>query len=217
MPWRASAKASEKIPALAASLRMGVVATVHLFPRSLVWNTRAASTPPVPNHASLLPRTTRHVPLAANNPSFGTASGVCFLRQFSPPSDVVYTVGRPSTASPTIMPLRRSQKASASKNPLASGFVNRSFHVAPPSSVRYTRDWPPLPILNSRTVFASTMWRSRKSSCSAPGTLADSHVAPPSEVCTKVPPLPLAQTTFSLRAPRPRSEASVPLWCIIQL
>src|SRR4051794_27962354 len=55
---------------------------------------------------------------------------------------------------------------------------------------------------------------SRKSSFWAPGTVITLHVAPPSVVRTTAPPVPLAQTTFSLTTERPRNEAVVSTFCL---
>src|ERR1035441_10661681 len=75
MPWRASAKAREKMPAEGPSARIGVAATVQEWPRSLEWKTRAAPGPPVANQASRLPNRVSEVLLAANEPSLGRAGG----------------------------------------------------------------------------------------------------------------------------------------------
>src|SRR5436309_1251505 len=111
------------MPALALSLRMGVLPTVQVWPASVEWNTRAPEEPPVPNHASRVPRTIRHELLAAKTPSFGTAEGVFWRCHVTPPSDAVSTAKWPSTGSPTTIPCEASQNASASKNPLGSGLV----------------------------------------------------------------------------------------------
>src|SRR6266404_2203700 len=68
-------------------------------------------------------------------------------------------------------------------------------------------------MLRRYAMFASTACTSRKSSCAAPGTTADCHVAPPSVVRAYVPPLPLAQTIIGLTALTPRNRAVVPLCC----
>src|SRR5258706_16345798 len=56
----------------------------------------------------------------------------------------------------------------------------------------------------------------RKSSASAPGTLAACQFAPPSVVLRYVPPVPLAHTILSLMALTPRSDAVVLLVCGVQ-
>src|ERR1022692_660875 len=89
MPWRASAKAREKMPAEGPSARIGVAATVQEWPRSLEWKTRAAPGPPVANQASRLPNRVSEVLLAANEPSLGRAGGGDRRCQVAPPSSVV--------------------------------------------------------------------------------------------------------------------------------
>src|SRR2546429_1597858 len=75
------------------------------------------------------------------------------------------------------------------------------------------RDLSPGPALIRYTVRVSTARIPRKSSDSAPGTLAACHVTPPSTVRRYVPPVPLAQTTRSSTALTPRSDAAVLAVC----
>src|ERR1035437_7032193 len=135
MPWRAAAKAREKMPAEGPALRIGVAATVQERPRSLEWKTRAAAGPPVANHASRLPNRVRQLLLAAHEPSLGSAGGGLRCCHVGPPSSVVRTSARPSSWSPATMPCCASQKAMASKKPLGSGLVNRSVQCSPASLV----------------------------------------------------------------------------------
>src|ERR1017187_7764833 len=72
-------------------------------------------------------------------------------------------------------------------------------------------------MLNRYAMFSSTPCTSRKSSVSAPGTVAAVQVAPPSIVFRYVPRVPLAQTVFSFAAHTPRSDAVLPLDCAVKL
>src|SRR3954468_14385984 len=71
------------------------------------------------------------------------------------------------------------------------------------------RDWSPGPALSRYAVRASTACTSRKSSASAPGTVAARQVSPPSVVRKNVPFVPLAQTMLSLTTLSPRRLAVV--------
>src|SRR5579863_2070269 len=73
------------------------------------------------------------------------------------------------------------------------------------------RDLSPGPLLIRYAVVALSARTPRKSRLSAPGTLPDCQVAPPSRVHNQTPPAPLAQATFALTALIPRREAVVPL------
>ena len=99
---------------------IGVSLTDQLFPLSVLLKTLP---PPVPNQAFRFPWTTRHVPLAANDPSPGNDLGIpsgAILRQVLPPSSVVRITNRPPTGSPRAKPCSASQNARASRNPEAS-------------------------------------------------------------------------------------------------
>src|SRR5258708_25292652 len=101
MPCRASENAREKMPALAPSLRIGVGARVQDSPRSRDRNTRAAPGPPVPNQAAPLRLRIKHVLLAANAPSLGSAGGVGRRFHVTPPSVVGRIANWPWTGSPS--------------------------------------------------------------------------------------------------------------------
>ena len=61
---------------------------------------------------------------------------------------------------------------------------------------------------------SSNAWISRKSNSSAPGTMVDDQVVPPSVVRKTVPEEPLDQMTLSLKTCNPRRLASTPDDCI---
>src|SRR5579864_4270823 len=68
-------------------------------------------------------------------------------------------------------------------------------------------------MLSRNAVYSSNARTARKSRSLAPSTFDAFQVLPPSMVRSQVPPLPLAQATFSLTAHTPRSEAVVPDSC----
>ena len=78
------------------------------------------------------------VPLAAKNPSFGSAAGnpaAATCSHVLPPLPVVRITNRPSTESLTATPRSASQNAIASKNAFGSRLTNCSLQVAPASTV----------------------------------------------------------------------------------
>src|SRR5690606_11540054 len=103
--------ATAKTPALSL-LASGVVDTVQVCPRSAEWKTRASSPPPLAIHASRLPATARHCPLAEKPYSFGSAGGMPSdgtMLHVLPPSWVSVSASLPSTGSLTASPFLRSK------------------------------------------------------------------------------------------------------------
>src|SRR2546423_14108262 len=89
-------------------LGTGVVATRHVRPPSVEWNTRDVAPPPVANQASRSVAT-RHVPLAAkaNSPSrAGGMPAVGRTPQAPPPSEVDSTRNFPATGPDMTRPWR---------------------------------------------------------------------------------------------------------------
>src|SRR5262245_57676848 len=125
------------MPAAEPPLMIGVGATVHVIPPSVVRNTRAAP-PPVPIQALRVPCTTMLVPLAANAASPLTAAGMAeggTSVHVAPPSVVRMITSLPSTGSLKATPFLGSQNAIPSQNPLGLRLVNCSVQFFPPSVV----------------------------------------------------------------------------------
>lgn len=100
---------------------------------------RATLAPPLTSQASLVPRTMRQVPLAANAPSPASAGGIPAAGiscHESPPSSVLTIRKRPSTGSLIAMPCFASQNWIASKNEPLRVLMKRCDQVRPPSVVR---------------------------------------------------------------------------------
>src|SRR5258707_2695102 len=75
------------------------------------------------------------------------------------------------------------------------------------------REASPGPALNRYAVVSPNALTARKSSFSAPGTIAADQFLPPSVVRTYVPIVPLAHATFGLTTQRPRKSALVSIVC----
>ncbi|MGH9391278.1 MAG: hypothetical protein ACRD1Z_16850, partial [Vicinamibacteria bacterium] len=110
IPLSKSQKLKDVMPAVPVPFTIEVSNASQLRPRSLVRSTREDPAP-VPTYAVDSPTVTRQVPLAANPPSPGRASGRLSSDsrlQFSP-SEVSSTTSSPSTESPYTRPCSASQ------------------------------------------------------------------------------------------------------------
>src|SRR5438067_8059546 len=79
------------------------------------------------------------------------------------------------------------------------------------------RESVPLPMESRYATLSLMPCTSRNCSVSAPGTTPACQCLPPSVLTTKVPPVPLAHTTFEFTGLIPISVAAVPLFCGVKV